>query len=60
MENRTRFNLTSGWNILCTIATIVVLGLTFIFILNLNRFTGYTGDDFFITLSIQVLGQVNI
>lgn len=46
MENRTRFNLTSGWNILCTIATIVVLGLTFIFILNLNRFTGYTGDDF--------------
>ncbi|MFK4947129.1 DUF6056 family protein [Lactococcus formosensis subsp. formosensis] len=46
MNKRTKFNFLSGWNILRTIATLVILWLTFIFILNLNHFTGYTGDDF--------------
>jgi hypothetical protein len=51
MNNKALFNLSKPniiniWNILRTIITLAILSLTFIFILNINHYTGYTGDDF--------------
>ena len=34
------------YNILLVVLSALVLCINFIFILNLNRFSGYTGDDF--------------
>ncbi|MGO3298267.1 MAG: DUF3329 domain-containing protein [Pseudolactococcus laudensis] len=34
------------YNILLVVLSVLVLCINFIFILNLNRFSGYTGDDF--------------